>query len=49
MKRLRRDQGLPASFMAGFTKLELLVVIVILGISTSLVLRSLYNIAIARP
>jgi prepilin-type N-terminal cleavage/methylation domain-containing protein len=36
MKRLRGVQGLPARFKAGFTKLELLVVMSILAISASL-------------
>jgi type IV fimbrial biogenesis protein FimT len=35
MKRLRGVRGLPAGFVAGFTKIELLVVISILAISTS--------------
>jgi Tfp pilus assembly protein FimT len=51
MKRLTRDQdlsaqfmaGLPARFMAGFTKLELLVVILILGISSSLAIPGFSN------
>jgi prepilin-type N-terminal cleavage/methylation domain-containing protein len=51
MKRLRRDQGLPARFtaglyaglMAGFTKLELLVVILILGIFSSLAIPGFSN------
>lgn len=51
MKRLGRDQGLsasfkaglPAGFVAGFTKLELLVAISILSISTSLALPGFSN------
>jgi len=51
MKRLRRDQGLPARFMAGspaglvagFTKIELLVVILILGISSTLAIPGFSN------